>query len=62
MLRWDWVTAQVNPRDSFVRYTGCLPRVSTPSIGTQLVRRLDFSKVLNSNLNHCATVDLDVVR
>ena len=49
------------PKGSFVRYTGCVPRVSTSSIGTQLVRRLDFSKVLNSNLNHCATVDLDVV-
>ena len=30
VLRWDWVAAQVNPRGSFVRYTGCLPRVSTP--------------------------------
>ena len=62
MLCWDWVAAQVNPRGSFVRYTGCLPCVSTPWIGMQLVQRLDFSKVLNSNLNHCATVDLDVVR
>ena len=50
------------PKGSFVCYTGCLPCVSMPSIGTQLVRQLDFSKVLNSNLNHCATVDLDVVQ
>ena len=62
VLCWDWVTAQVNPRGSFIHYTGCVPHVSTPSIGTQLIQRLDFSKVLNSNLNHCATVDLDVVR
>ena len=50
------------PKGLFVCYTGCLPRVSTPWIGTQLVQRLDFSKVLNSNLNHCGPVDLDVVR
>ena len=52
---------QVNPRGSFVCYMACLPRVSISSIGTQLVQQLDFAKVLNSNLNHCATVDLDVI-
>ena len=50
------------PKGSIVCYTGCLPRVSTPSIGTQLVRQLDFSKVLNSNLSHCTLVDLKVVQ
>ena len=43
------------PKGLFICYTGCLPRVSMPSIGMQLVLRLDFSKVLSSNLNHCAS-------